>query len=130
MKVGYQSIYFIQHRFDNYCNTLFMKKIGFTHISLISLIFFLLFLTSTTCLLLTVTDQQYLVFRCNKNISSKFENQTGNSFYIMAKLRKPISLQSKRPKFFLGTQSCLTEEEKKYDYKPNFLKRDSESCMS
>ena len=32
MKVGYQSSYFIQHRFDNYCNILFMKKIGFTRI--------------------------------------------------------------------------------------------------
>ena len=42
-----------------------------------------------------------------QNISSIFGNQYGKSFYSMAKLRKPIWLQSKRPKFryFLGQKA-------------------------
>ena len=34
-----------------------------------------------------------------QNLSSKFRNQTGNSFYFMAKSRKPFSLHWKRPTF-------------------------------
>ena len=60
-----------------------------------------------------------------QNISSIFGNQYGKSFYSMAKLRKPIWLQSKRPKFwyFFGLKAVWRKI-------PFFLFRYSESCMS
>ena len=44
----------------------------------------------------TVTQPKPSAFQ---NIPSIFRNKYGNSFYSIAKLRKPIPLQSKRPKF-------------------------------
>ena len=40
-----------------------------------------------------------LILSAFKNRSSKFGNQTKNSFYIIGKLRKLISLQSKKRRF-------------------------------
>ena len=95
------------------------------------------FPTSLPFLLLPATFQPYLICEtqfyqnCHtakapafQNISSIFGNQFGNSYYSMAKVRKPISLQSKRPKFVLKAVW-----RKNYHCKPHFFS-DSEICMS
>jgi hypothetical protein len=63
-----------------------------------------------------------------QNIPLTFRNQTKNSFYIMAKSRKPFSLQLKRPTFcnFAG----LKAEEGKTMITNYNVFRDYESCMS
>ena len=73
---------------------------------------FLLFLTSITFLLLTVTYRPYLIFstwfylnyhicKATSILKHIFKVWKPNQklIYIMAKLKKPFSLQSKRPKF-------------------------------
>ena len=57
-----------------------------------------------------------------------FRNETGNSFYNMAKSRKPFSLQLKRPTF-CNFGGLKTEEGKTMITNYNVF-RDSESCMS
>ena len=65
-----------------------------------------------------------------QNISSKFGNLTRNSFYNMAKLWKPIPLQSKRPSY-CHSQGLKLSDGKHLDYKPFFfLQIPSDVCFS
>ena len=64
-----------------------------------------------------------------QNILSKFRNETGNSFYIMAKSRKPFSLKLKRPTYCNWGGGLKAEEGKTMITNYNVF-RDSESCMS
>ena len=96
-------------------------------------VYFLLFPTSITFLVLTVTYQPYLVFEteCYKHYhiakahsiskhTFKVWKPKGNSFYIRPKSRKPFSLELKRPRFchFLGLKAVWR---KNYDYKSQFF---------
>ena len=64
-----------------------------------------------------------------QNISSKFGNQTKNSFYIMAKLKKPILLKVKKANIlsFIVSKSGLTE---KLRLQTSIFVSDSESYRS
>ena len=79
-------------------------------------IFYSLSHTSPTKIFLDLTQSELSQPKAKppvfQNIFSKFENQTRNSFYIMAKLREPISLQSKRPTFCCFRDFKLSDKKK------------------